>query len=104
MHRHLRLFGLVCSSALLVAARAEAQQAAAAPVVLTLARALDLAIPASEALTAAQASLRQADAQRRVARSGLFPQVSASASYLRTLETEFAGVFDRFPQDGATGG
>lgn len=65
-----------------------AQQATPRP--LTLEEALTLARPASEAIGIAAAAARRADADHRQARSGLFPQLTASASYERLLKSQFS--------------
>jgi outer membrane protein TolC len=73
-------------------------QATAAPPVpsgpLTLDQVLQLAEPRSEAVAAAREAIRRADGELVRARSGLLPQLTASASYDRALASEFEGVFD----------
>jgi outer membrane protein len=61
---------------------------------LTLEQVLALAEPRSEAVEIAQAGVRRAEGDQVRARSGLFPQLSATASYDRALASEFEGVFD----------
>jgi outer membrane protein TolC len=61
---------------------------------LTLEQVLDLAETRSETLAIVRTGITRADAERIRARSGLFPQLSASASYERALASEFEGVFD----------
>ena len=61
---------------------------------LTLDQVLALAEPRSEAVSIATAGVQRAEADEIRARSGLRPQLSASASYDRALASEFDGVFD----------
>lgn len=72
-----------------------AQQAPAVPAgPLTLEQALDLAQGRSESVAIAQAGIRRAESEQLRAKSGRYPQLSASASYDRSLANEFEGVFD----------
>lgn len=61
---------------------------------LTLDDALQLAEEGSETVAAAEAGVRRADGQISLARSGLFPQLTGAVGYQRTLQTQFAGIFD----------
>jgi outer membrane protein TolC len=61
---------------------------------LTLEQVLALAEPRSESVQIAQAGVRRAEGAQVQARSGRYPQLSASASYDRALASEFEGVFD----------
>ena len=61
---------------------------------ITLDRAISMATEESERLRGARAAVDQAEGERRRARSGLFPQLSASAGYFRTLATEFSAAFE----------
>jgi outer membrane protein TolC len=61
---------------------------------LSLEQVLDLAEARSEAVAIARAGITRSEGERLRARSDLFPQVSASASYDRALASEFEGVFD----------
>lgn len=61
---------------------------------LTLDEALQLAEGGSEQVAAAQAGVRRAEGQVDLARSGLFPQLNSAVAYTRTLQTQFAGIFD----------
>jgi outer membrane protein TolC len=94
--------------ALLAAAPASAQvQAPALPQgPLTLEQALERAETRSESLAIAQAGVRRAEGEESRARSGRYPQLSASASYDRSLASEFEGVFDssNFPGGDDTDG
>jgi outer membrane protein TolC len=65
------------------------------PQVFTLDRVIDIAIESSELIRAGEADLEQTEGERRRARSGLFPQLTASAGYQRTLATEFSSLFRR---------
>lgn len=60
---------------------------------LTLERVLELAEVKSEPVAIARAGISRADADLVRARSGLLPQLSASASYDRALASEFSDVF-----------
>ena len=76
----------------------EAQQEPAATAgtpaqMLTLEQALEMAEARSEPVVIARAGIARADADRVRARSNLRPQLSASASYDRSLASEFEGVF-----------
>ena len=59
---------------------------------LSLAEALDIAEDESEAVGMARAGIQAARGEQRRARSEFFPQLSGSASYTRTLETQFAAL------------
>ena len=61
---------------------------------LTLEQVLALAEKRSETIAIARAGVQRADGERTRARSGLYPQLSASASYDRALASEFEGIFD----------
>jgi outer membrane protein TolC len=66
---------------------------------------LDLAEARSESVTIARAGVTRTEGDRLRARSELFPQLSASASYDRSLASEFEGVFDDAVfGDGGDGG
>jgi outer membrane protein len=65
---------------------------------LSLEQALDIAEEESEAVGVARAGIEAARGDQRRARSEFFPQLSGSASYTRTLETQFAALADE--QDG----
>jgi outer membrane protein len=70
----------------------EAVASAAGP--LTLEQVLSLAEPKSEGVQIAAAGVRRAEADQIRARSGLLPQLSAAASYDRSLASEFDNVFN----------
>jgi outer membrane protein len=60
---------------------------------LTLDQVLELAEARSESVGIARAGIARADGNLVRARSGLFPQLSAAASYDRALASEFEGLF-----------
>lgn len=76
-------------AASLLAAPATAQPA---PAALSLEEALRSAQRASEQVAVARAQVEQARAQVDSARSGYLPTVNGSASYSRTLRTQFEGI------------
>ena len=79
--------------------RAQTPPAQAAPRTLTLDEALTLAEKTSERVAIAAAGVSRADAGRALARSEALPQLNASASYDRTLRSEFEDLFDAPPSD-----
>jgi outer membrane protein TolC len=90
----------VCVLAAASAAAAQVRAPALPVGALTLEQALELAEARSEAIALARAGVRRAEGEHVRALSGRFPQLSASASYDRSLASEFEGVFD----DSAFGG
>ncbi len=64
-----------------------AQQVSARP--LSLESALELAEGSSENVGIARAAVERAQGERERARSGYFPQLTGSATYTRTLESQF---------------
>ena len=74
-------------------ALAQGQTTSVAAGPLTLDQALELSEARSEAVGIAEAGTRRAEANVRVSRSALFPQLMLQAGYDRTLATEFKGVF-----------
>src|SRR5689334_24789906 len=90
----LRAGGTVCLLAI-TSLSAYAQTPAGVPAgPLTLEQVLNLAEPKSEAVAIAQAGVRRAEGDQIRARSGELPQLTASASYDRSIATEFDNVFD----------
>src|SRR6185436_5585696 len=90
-----------------VVAQAPASPQPAAPTLpagpLTLEQALAIAEARSEAVAIAQVALvRNAGDQVR-ARAAQLPQLSASATYDRSLANEFQGVFDNIDVGGGSG-
>jgi outer membrane protein len=71
---------------------------------LTLEQVLDLAEARSESVAIARAAIRRAEAEELRARSGLYPQLSATLNYDRSLASEFDGVFDNFNTGGSDNG
>jgi outer membrane protein TolC len=61
---------------------------------LTLEQVLTLAESRSETIAISRAGVQRAEGEQTRARSGLFPQLSAAASYDRALTSEFEGIFD----------
>lgn len=59
---------------------------------LTLEEALEIAEKQSETVGIARAGLSRAEGERRQARSAYFPQLNGSASYQRTIESQFSGL------------
>jgi outer membrane protein TolC len=59
---------------------------------LTLSEALALAEKRSESIGIARAELARAEGDRRRARSAYFPQLNGSASYQRTLQSQFSAL------------
>lgn len=88
---------LLLAAAPLAAQEPTAALAAPAGVRLTLDEALARAEGASEAVGIARAGARRARGDERATRSGYLPQLSGSASYTRTLATQFSG----FAAEGA---
>jgi outer membrane protein len=83
----------VCLAIALGAAPAIAQQEVPAGP-LTLEQVLALAESRSEAIAIAATGVQRAQGEQIRARSGLYPQLSAAASYDRSLASEFQGIFD----------
>jgi outer membrane protein len=67
---------------------------------LTLDQVLELAASRSETIAIAETGIRRAEGAQVRAKSGLFPQLTLSGGYDRSLASEFSGVFDDF---GGTG-
>lgn len=100
--RSLILSGALCG--LVSAQPAAAQQPPTLPTgPLTLEQVLALAESRSESVAIAQAGIRRAEAEQSRARSGRYPQLSATASYDRSLANEFEGVFDDVSFGGGGG-
>lgn len=72
---------------------AQEQQAAAAKP-LSLVEALEIAERESEAVGIARGDLARAEGERRQARSAYYPQLTGSASYTRTLRSQFSALQD----------
>ena len=85
-------FAVVACSLLLGAASELGAQETQPQRVLTLSEALDIAEKRSETVGIARAGVLRAEGQRQQARSAYFPQLSGSASYQRTLESQFSAL------------
>jgi outer membrane protein TolC len=87
-------------------AQAQAQQAAAPSLPagpLTLEQALKIAEARSESVAIAEVAITRNAGDQVRARAALFPQLSAAASYDRSLANEFQGVFDDVDFGGGDG-
>jgi outer membrane protein TolC len=86
------------------AAVAQAPQAASVPSgPLTLEQVLAIAEARSEAVGIAQVAVTRTEGDAVRARAGELPQLSAAASYDRSLANEFEGVFDNIDFGGGSG-
>jgi outer membrane protein TolC len=86
--------------------RAQQPQPAAVPApvtALSLLQALGMAEPQSEPVELAKVALTRNDGDQVRARSGARPQLTATASYDRSLANEFQGVFDNIDFGGGSG-
>ncbi len=96
-HACLRAVAVLWLSSVLLSGTARAQGPPAAPSLppgpVTLEQVLAIAESRSEAVSMAREGIRRAEGDQVRARSGLLPQLSASASYDRALASEFEGVF-----------
>jgi outer membrane protein TolC len=86
------LVAALLSSAPAAAPAQEPQGPAAKP--LSLVEALEIAERESESVGIAQSNVARAEGERRRARSAYFPQLTGSASYTRTLRSQFSGLQD----------
>ena len=86
---HLAVAALLSALPAVVAAQSPAQAPARS---LSLDEAIRLATPASEAVGIARAGVERARGQQAQARSELFPQLTGSASYTRTLRSQFSAL------------
>lgn len=97
MNRRLRSAALAafcfCATFIAMPVRAQAPEGVPAGP-LTLEQVLALAEARSEAIGISRAGVQRAEGEQTRARSGLLPQLSASASYDRALASEFSGIFD----------
>ena len=92
----------LCATSLATPVSAQAPDAVPAGP-LTLEQVLALAETRSEAIGISRAGVQRAEGEQIRARSGLFPQLSASASYDRALASEFSGIFDNVDFGNGTG-
>lgn len=91
----LRLMGLVAGLGgflLGSAGMAQAQQDSAGRRPLSLSEALALAEDASESVGIARAGVARSRGQQLQARSGYFPQLTGSATYTRTIRSQFSAL------------
>lgn len=72
-------------------------------IMMSLEDALRVGSGQSETVWVAEAGVMRAVGTEIVSRSGLFPQLSGTANYTRTLRSQFAGLFNNVPS-GQTGG
>ena len=74
------------------AAPAAPAEAAGGPLSLSLEQALALVAERSEAVRAAAAGVQRAEGQLRQTRAQYFPQLAGTASYQRTLQSQFEAI------------
>ncbi len=92
----MRALSLMLAFACVLHVRAAAQQPSPRP--LSLEDALQLAEGASENVGIARAAVDRARGERERARSGFFPQLTGTATYTRTVESQFDLVRDAAAQ------
>src|SRR5262245_50759717 len=112
-HGHRLVFALVLAACTLMSrdalAQAQAQpspQPAAVTLpagALTLEQVLAMAEARSEAVAIAQVAITRNAGDQVRAKAALYPQLSATASYDRSLANEFQGVFDDVDFGGGSG-
>ena len=88
----MRFVVLVAATLSFAPAAAQAQEPQVAAKPLSLVEALDIAERESESVGIAQSDLARAEGERRRARSSYFPQLTGSASYTRTLRSQFSAL------------
>jgi outer membrane protein len=88
----MRFVVLVAATLSFAAAAAQAQETQVAAKPLSLVEALDIAERESESVGIARSDLVRAEGERRRARSSYFPQLTGSASYTRTLRSQFSAL------------
>jgi outer membrane protein len=81
-----------CFLAALAAPLPSQQTTAPRTLILSLDDALRIAVGESENILVAEAGVMRAMGSESIARSQLFPQVSATAAYTRTLRSQFSGI------------
>lgn len=79
---------LILAMALITAAPLAAQ--APAPRPLSLDEALELALPASDGVAIARADIQRAEGEVKKVRADLLPQLTGTATYTRTLKSQFS--------------
>ncbi|MES2125134.1 MAG: TolC family protein [Gemmatimonadota bacterium] len=95
----LRLMVFLMLAPLTALAAQDAAPKRGASVALSLSDALARADSASESVGIARAGVRGAEAARLRARSALLPQLNGSATYSRTIKSQFAGFADASSSD-----
>jgi outer membrane protein len=103
MQRHSAIFVFSWLLLLLVVVPELAAQERHQRRALTLAEALEIARKESETVGIARSGIESARGEQRRARSEFFPQLSGSASYTRTLETQFAALSEDGDDDQPPG-
>jgi outer membrane protein TolC len=88
--RPIVLAALLLAGTTAAAGAQQARNPAARP--LSLSEALEIAERESESVGLAQSDLASAEGARRQARSAYFPQLTGSASYTRTLRSQFSAL------------
>ena len=88
----MRFVVLVTATLSFAAAAVQAQEPQVAAKPLSLVEALDMAERGSESVGIARSDLARAEGERRRARSSYFPQLTGSASYTRTLRSQFSAL------------
>jgi outer membrane protein len=98
----LALAALLAGAPALTAQENPAPQPASRPrsLVISLDDALRMAAGESETVWVAEAGVMRAVGNQRIARSGFFPQLNGTASYTRTLRSQFDDISFGAPDDG----
>ena len=91
-----------CGVVVPVPAGAQPKDVPAGP--LTLEQVLTLAEARSETIAISRAGVQRAEGEQTRARSGLFPQLTATGAYDRALASEFEGIFDSQDLGGGADG
>jgi outer membrane protein len=95
-----RTGSLAIAAAMLLGAASVSAQTT--PKVLSLDDAISIALGRGEEIAVAKAGIRIAEGGEEVARSGMLPQVSASANYTRTIQSQYSGL-STLPDTGVSG-
>jgi outer membrane protein len=90
--QHITRLLLVLALVAPATSRAQTQQVSAGAVALSLDDAVRMAEDQSETVQIARAGVRRASGQKIQAYSQLLPQIYGSASYTRTLKSEYSGI------------
>jgi outer membrane protein TolC len=88
----MRFVVLIAATLSFASAPAEGQEPQGAATPLSLVEALDIAERESESVGLARSDVARAEGERRRARSSYFPQLTGSASYTRTLRSQFSAL------------